>query len=407
MVRKLLILFVTVTMAVSVVAARPRGGNPNAGRAVFSGFMQQISNAQRDAERRAKQEEADRQRREKEWQRQQQAEQRRLQKEADNRARQLEIQRKKAEADAKAKAEEEAKAKAEEERKKAEANANANDNEPKAAAATTQAGDELTLTLPGNVSLRMKKIRAGVFNMGSPGTELGRNKDENQHPVAITKDFYVGVFEVTQPQYEAIMGKNPSKFVERSHPVDNVTWNDAKEFCKRLNTTIKRLDGYKFDLPTEAQWEYACRAGTETALNNGKDNTTKIDECPNLNEVAWYGSNSGNLTHPVGQKAPNAWGLYDMHGNVAEWCLDSCKIKKESISTYTYEPKWLKAAKKMVNGEIEALEDPVCTEGEAKVNRGGGYRNGTVDCRSATRKGNGPGVPGLVIGFRLALVPIN
>jgi len=200
--------------------------------------------------------------------------------------------------------------------------------------------------------LVLRKISAGSFMMGSPTGELGRNPEEGEketlHKVALTKDFYVGVFEVTQKQWELVMGAWPSKFSNASfrnaRPVENVSYEDIRgsdmgsgwpannavddgSFMGRLRAKT----GLDFDLPTEAQWEYACRAGTTTALNSEK-NLTHVEDCPNVAEVGRYWFNGGQNqdagvdtsggTAKVGSYRPNAWGLYDMHGNVLEWCLD-------------------------------------------------------------------------------------
>ncbi|MBQ7401833.1 MAG: formylglycine-generating enzyme family protein [Lentisphaeria bacterium] len=245
------------------------------------------------------------------------------------------------------------------------------------------------LTLPQGVKLEMVKITAGSFTMGSPAGELGRENDEAQHQVTLTKDYWLGKYEVTQAQWKAVMGSNPSTFIGDNLPVECVIWHDAKEFCKKLNEIYadKLPAGYQFDLPTEAQWEYACRAGTTTDLNNGKNLTSVRGECYNLNEVAWYTKNSGDATHEVGQKRANAWGLYDMHGNVLEWCRD-----------------WYGAY------PGRSVTDPVGpSSGSERVLRGGGRDFYAFCCRSADRHGVDPafrfGSDGL--GFRLALVPIQ
>ena len=167
---------------------------------------------------------------------------------------------------------------------------------------------DFTIPISGNVNLDMIWIEPGTFMMGSPDSEIGyRREYEPQHQVTLTKGFWAGKYEVTQAQYMAIMGTNPSQNhgVGDNYPVYYVNWFDAMEFCERL-TEIERNagrlpSGYEYTLPTEAQWEYTCRAGTTTAFNNGKDITSE-ENCPNADEVAWYSSNSNNQAHPVGQK---------------------------------------------------------------------------------------------------------
>ncbi len=173
------------------------------------------------------------------------------------------------------------------------------------------------------VRLELVHIPAGEFMMGSPATEKGRYDDEGpQHKVKIARPFAMGKYPITQAQYEAIMGKNPSHFKGAQRPVETVSWDECNEFRKRLSERL----GVEFKLPSEAQWEYACRAGTTTAYSFG-------DEASQLGNYAWYTENSGEKTHPVGEKKPNAWGLYDMHGNVWEWCEDLWHSNYEGAPT--------------------------------------------------------------------------
>ena len=231
----------------------------------------------------------------------------------------------------------------------------------------------------------MVKCPAGSFEMGSPSGELGRYGGEKQHHVTISKSFYIAKYPVTQAQYKAVMGNNPSHFKGDNNPVECVSWFKAKEFCDKLNevTGSTRPAGYKFDLPTEAQWEYACRAGTTTSLNSGKNITSEYGRCSNLDEVGWYHENSEMNTYPVGLKKPNVWGIYDMHSNVWEWCSDWYGEYPSGIST---DP-----------------EGPVnCSH---RVYHGGSWCSLPRVCRSALRGGSTPGVEYYALGFRIALVP--
>ena len=222
--------------------------------------------------------------------------------------------------------------------------------------------------------------------MGSPSGELSRLKDEEQHQVTISKDFYIAKYPVTQAQYKAVTDNNPSFFKGDNNPVEEVSWGEANWFCTKLNELTKsiRPADYRFDLPTEAQWEYACRAGTTTSLNSGKNITSHVSVgCSNLDEVGWYSGNSDGKTHPVGLKKPNAWGIYDMHGNVWEWCSDWYGEYPSGISTDPEGP---------VNGSIRVL-------------RGDSWNSSPRLCRSAFRRTCTPGGEYYVLGFRIALVP--
>ncbi|MBR6058024.1 MAG: SUMF1/EgtB/PvdO family nonheme iron enzyme, partial [Victivallales bacterium] len=245
------------------------------------------------------------------------------------------------------------------------------------------------LMLPGGVELKLVKIKAGSFVMGSPENETGRSNDERRHQVRLTMDYWLGETEVTQAQYAAIMGTNPSASRQGGdYPVENVSWDDAMEFCRKLNqgerAAGRLLPGYEYTLPTEAQWEYACRAGTTSALNNGKELTDTEYNCTNLDELAWYGGSRRNLnsTRRVKQKSKNNWGLYDMHGNVREWCLD----------WYAYH---------YPNTDVDPKG---AISGSVRVIRGGGWNNFSIQCRS-TYRSNGANILHMEnTGFRIALV---
>jgi formylglycine-generating enzyme required for sulfatase activity len=251
--------------------------------------------------------------------------------------------------------------------------------------------------------LVLRRIPAGAFSMGSPTNELGRWNEEQQHAVTLTKDFYVGVFEVTQKQWERVMGDWPSYFTNAAHretrPVEQRSWDDVRggtwpgghpaqgTFVQR----IRERTGVGFDLPTEAQWEYACRAGTTLALYSGH-NLTSTSSCPYVANLARYqhnhpggystdsGVDTNGGTAKVGSYVPNAWGLYDMLGNVYEWCLD-----------------WKGAYS---GDEI----DPYGADlGSTRVLRGGSVFSGARFCRAAARLSRLPDVRAYPFGFRLAL----
>jgi len=193
--------------------------------------------------------------------------------------------------------------------------------------------------------------------------------------------------EVTQGQWEAVMGGNPSKFSDcgADCPVERVNWDDAQVFITALNA----LGEGTYRLPTEAEWEYAARAGSTTAFANGDITETLCRYDPNLDRMAWYCYNSGNRTHQVAQKDPNAWGLYDMHGNVSEWCQDW-------YGPYPSEPV------RPPTGPSSSIG----TQRPNRVHRLGSYRDRAKDCRSAAREMDGPDETWLsYLGFRLVKVP--
>lgn len=229
-------------------------------------------------------------------------------------------------------------------------------------------------TCPSGMEFR--RIPAGSFVMGSPESEENRD-DETPHYVTLTQPFYIGLYEVTQKEWESVMNQNLSTIFGDKYPVEQVSWNDCREFVKALNTRYRsKLDsqfgpGWEFALPTEAQWEYACRAGT-TGPYAG-----------DLDTMAWYGDNTLS-SRPIGQKAPNAWGLYDMHGNVCEWCQDW-------RDTYP----------------SDGVSDPTGPDsGSSRVIRGGSWNSHAWGCRSARRRHSHPAYRYDSVGLRLVIRPM-
>jgi formylglycine-generating enzyme required for sulfatase activity len=245
-------------------------------------------------------------------------------------------------------------------------------------------------------------IAPGDFVMGSPyqrgfsfrniSSRVANGPEANERPqrcVTINKEFALGKFEVTQEQWQAVMKSNPSSFKGSQLPVTNVSWNDTQDFLARLQTIDPK---HNYRLPTEAEWEYACRAGVEGAFSTGEfsrpnekmiASTSKDPEEAEmiLGTLGWFDSNSFNHPHPVGQMKPNPWGLFDMHGNVREWCQD------------WYDSNYYKS---------NPIDDPQGPQtGAMKVNRGGSWQSPAELCRSAARAYDLPTERNSLIGFRI------
>jgi formylglycine-generating enzyme required for sulfatase activity len=229
-------------------------------------------------------------------------------------------------------------------------------------------------------------IPPGTFRMGAPTNELDSSQLGPEYPltaVTISRGFWMGKYEVTQGEYLAVMGSNPSNFQgDTNRPVEMVTWFNATNYCGKL-TQMDRAAGRiatnsVYRLPTEAEWEYACRAWTSTRFSYGDDLAYT-----NLSQYAWYDLNSGSTTHPVGQKLPNPWGLYDMQGNVGEYCQDVYDTYRGGI----------------------ALDPQGPATGSARVHRGGDWSHASSACRSAFRFGFAGNNPFFNLGFRAVLAP--
>ena len=224
-------------------------------------------------------------------------------------------------------------------------------------------------------------VAAGTFLMGSPDCEAGRGGDETIHEVTITKPFCIQNTAVTQALWKAVMGVNPASFQEGGDdlPVESVSWNECREFLRRLNSITEG----KYRLPTEAEWEFACRAGSSTAFADGDISELYCGRDPVLREMGWYCGNSGRKTRPVGRKNPNGWGLFDMHGNVSEWCLDW-------YGSYPAE---------------SCIAPCGPASGAGKVVRGGSWFGSAKNCRSASRFYWPPNSKSDFIGLRLVREP--
>jgi formylglycine-generating enzyme required for sulfatase activity len=238
-----------------------------------------------------------------------------------------------------------------------------------------------------SVGMKMVRIRPGKFLMGSPRDEPGRSDEEFQHEVEITRAFYLGVYTVTQAQYQKVVGTNPSHYCAtgarraavagidtRDFPVETVSWDDAVAFCKKLSALPAEKGARRvYRLPTEAEWEYACRAGTTTAYNCGK--TLSKDQ-------AHFSPSPLRRIAKVGSYKPNAWGLYDMHGNVWHMCAD------------WYDANYYRVSPKK--------DPPGPAKGTTWVARGGSWYNPASGCRSATRAWVVRDQRNFIVGFRAA-----
>ena len=237
----------------------------------------------------------------------------------------------------------------------------------------------LPVRVTNSVGMKLSLIPDGQFMMGSPPEEEWHRDDEIQHRVTLTKAFYMGATEVTQGQWETLMGENPSFFTGETLPVDTVTWKQALEFCRKLS----EKEEVPYRLPTEAQWEYACRAGTATPFHTG--NTISTDQANYDGNHTYDDGKKGifrETTTKAGSFAPNAWGLYDMHGNVWEWCAD-----------------WY--------GEYSGADvsDPTGpAQGEFRIIRGGTWINFPAVCRSANRGKTVPISWNFHFGFRVVRI---
>jgi len=228
---------------------------------------------------------------------------------------------------------------------------------------------ETSLNFGGGIQMELELIPAGEFEMGSND---GDASEKPIHRVKISETFYIGKYTVTQAQYEKVVGINPSSSKGENLPVERVSYFDAEEFCRKAG----KLTGNSVRLPTEAEWEYACRAGTKTKFNAGDDDAA-------LEQVGWFKGNSDEKTHPVGLKKPNAWGLYDMHGNVWQWCMD-----------WYGEDYYLKSETENPLGPARSIH---------RVIRGGAFVARPGSCRSAFRSNREPGICSSSCGFRVVI----
>ena len=236
---------------------------------------------------------------------------------------------------------------------------------------TVTSSDNISIPVKDGVSIDMVRVEAGTFTMGAtPEMEIYFDWERPTHQVTLTNDYYIGKYEVTQALWQAVMNSNPSNIKGDNLPVEQVSWNDCHEFISKLNS----ITGKKFRLPTEAEWEYAARGGR-------KSQAYQYCGSNNISDVAWYWDNNTGMTHPVGEKLPNELGIYDMSGNVLEWCQD---LYGAYVSSSQINPK----------GAVSGTD---------RVFRSGGWNGVASSCRLSCRSGFAPNVRCNYLGLRLAL----
>ena len=277
----------------------------------------------------------------------------------------------------------------------------------------------LRIGLPNGVTLDLVRVPAGTFIMGSPEGE-GKPDEHPAHEVTIARTFYIGTCPVTQAQYEAVAGANSSGYRGPDRPVDSVSWEDARAFCRTVRAHVTRAASGPITiedvrLPTEAEWEYACRAGAATAYAFGDDRALLAD-------YGWFDKNAGRTTHPVGELKPNAFGLFDLHGNVWEWCEDHYTLDYLAVDgvprpvssgraddgdpTGATAPNGVPrpASSGRADGDVQTGADPSgSSSGNQRVLRGGSWSCYATDCRSASRHAAAPTDRTPNYGFRIVV----
>ena len=242
---------------------------------------------------------------------------------------------------------------------------------PSSSSSVSSGGNEISIPVKNGITIDMVKVEAGTFMMGATSEMQNPWDDEKPvHQVTLTNDYYMGKYEVTQALWQAVMGSKPSKFKGDDLPVEQVSWNDCQEFISKLNSMTDR----KFRLPTEAECEYAARGGK-------KSRGYQYSGSSNISDVAWYTDNSGSKTHPVGTKQANELGLYDMTGNVWEWCQD-------------WYGSYVGSSQTNPTGAVS---------GSYRVGRGGSWNYDARRCRSSYRSNGTPDYRNFNLGLRLVL----